>query len=553
MRIDPTTSATVNIKLPWPESKSIPQFFTLLCARDGRYWMGHRRGVSRYDPKTKEFSHWRGQSESGVLDDGLVDQLVEDRDGFVWASVLGVALYRLHPDHTVSERYTAWEASDLGREIEQLSFAEDGRLWISGSFGLAWFDAQKKKFIPMQNAPAGRIDAFVFASPNRVWIHTVDALRLFQVDRNQLVPLKEIRSSQGLPLVTATGLFLQAHEKIWLSSPRGIWLLDLQGGNVRQYGRSDGLYAAELSRRNGLQSRSGFIFMGSHLGLVGFDPYQLRDNNTAPLLGLEELSVWREGARISLDSSRPLLLGHRDRDLRVTLRGLSFAEPNRNRYRFLLSGVDNHWIDQGNQGQREWSQLPEGDFTLFGLAANPSDVWAKAPWSLEIKVLPPPWKTWYAWAAYGLLALLLISWLVTRFRRRVQRQHELELAIMRSLNAEEHSEAKSKFLADVGHEIRTPMTGMLGMAELLSRTDLNEQQKAYVQAVRHSGDHLLKIVNALLDLSRIEAGRLALEPSTFKLWGLMREVTELYQPLAKEHNNQLMLIIASDAPNYFCG
>lgn len=532
MRMDPRSGAVVHIQ---PGVHALPQmFYALLCASDGSYWMGHRHGVLRYDPATRGIQEWRGADGAG-LGAGPVDLLREAASGDVWASALGGALYRLRAGSTRAPRYVlpSGRGQRSGHEIEDMRFDSRGRLWLAGTHGLAYWDPGSDRLQPVSHVPPGRLDALVQAGEDQLWVHSVQALSLLEVRGNRAHLRAQVDASHGLPLVNASGLFRGPDQSLWLTSGRGVWRVTTGAfPGVRGYGRADGLFPAELSQRTAAQA-GDCIFVGSRLGLVGFDPIRLRQNEVPPLLALVELSVLRDGRRTLLPPAQAVTLGYRDRDLRIGVRALSLADPSSNRYRFKLEGVDPQWVEHASHGQREFPQLPAGRYVLYAAAANSSGVWGAVPVRIPIEVRPPPWRTGYAWAAYALAAFALWWWLQTGYQRRLRRQHALDLALARSRDAERHNEAKSRFLADIGHEIRTPMSGVIGMAELLSRSPLEAQQRSYVQAVLHSGQHVLKLVNDLLDLSRIEAGRLMLEPEATDLAALLREVEAFHQPLAQ--------------------
>src|SRR6201991_2650637 len=103
----------------------------------------------------------------------------------------------------------------------------------------------------------------------------------------------------------------------------------------------------------------------------------------------------------------------------------------------------------------------------------------------------------------------------------------LKLAEQQQRLAEEANAAKTEFMATLGHEIRTPMTGVLGMAELMAQTPLDDTQRGYIDAVRCSGTTLLRLVNDALDLTRIESRRLLLEVDCVPVHALADEVIAL--------------------------
>ena len=269
-------------------------------------------------------------------------------------------------------------------------------------------------------------------------------------------------------------------------------------------------------------------------------------------VAIDALAVRRGGRTVALDPHAPIELGPDDRDLKVNARLLSYLDPKANRYRFRLRGYDADWVDGGDDGQHVWPRLDAGRYALMVAAADADGEAVRLP-EIIVVVHPPWWQTTAARLGYILVTLALLWLAAWLYRRRLRQRQALALAEQRSALAEQNSEAKSRFLATMGHEIRTPMTGVLGMTELLLASPLDPRQRGQAQAIDRAGRHLLRLVNDALDLARIEAGKLALAIAPFDPRALLREVDALLRPLAEEKRITLDAHVVADVPRGLMG
>src|SRR5690606_17277881 len=167
---------------------------------------------------------------------------------------------------------------------------------------------------------------------------------------------------------------------------------------------------------------------------------------------------------------------------------------------------------------------------------------------LGFAVAPPWWRSSWALLVAALAGVLLLLGSAYAYRRRLGRRSQWQLALHKRELAEQASLAKSRFLATLGHEVRTPMTGVLGMSELLLDTAPDTRQRSYVESIRRAGEHLLRLVNDALDLARIEAGKLELDSQDFDPHALASEVASLMAPVAEQRGLDFRLRVAGDIP-----
>jgi len=319
------------------------------------------------------------------------------------------------------------------------------------------------------------------------------------------------------------------------------------------FGERDGLPSQEFDMQPALLMSSGLALVSTSKGLVVFDPAKIRNKSVLSPLVLEGVSVRRGEDKVYFPGVSPIVdLQSGDRDLTVNLRLLSFADASTHRYRFLLRGYDDDWVDAGASGERVFSSLPAGNYLLLAKAADSEGRWS-APLEFRFVVQPAWWKTAWAKILWALLSALIFLALALLYRRRLKLRHQQGLRDQEREIAQQNSAAKSHFLATLGHEIRTPMTGVLGMAELLQADDLNLQQRYRVSAIQRAGQHLLRLVNDVLDLAQIEAGKLRLNDEVFDVKALIQEVAELLKPLAEIKGLRFNCVIDGNTPDFCRG
>jgi signal transduction histidine kinase/ligand-binding sensor domain-containing protein/CheY-like chemotaxis protein len=536
-RLDPR-SGQVQRLLEAAEALPNRRLSAVLQDAAGVVWLGHHLGLSRFDPETGALSHWLA-GQPGGPPKGPVDLLLDDGAGGLWLSAWGGGIERRAADGRVLARWVPGDGLQ-DAHTEQLTRGPDGALWVASASGLARLDPGGR-LQPLAGLPAGRVHAFAFDRSDGLWLHRFGALEHYRIDAGNLRLQRRVGSEDGLPAVEAGGLRIDRDGRLWLTTRRGLWQFRPADGQWRSYGIRDGLSSQELGDRPPLQLASGLIAMTAVDSLVLFDPQRLFQPNVTPRLRLHRLQWQRDGVDQRIAPTGAMRLRHGDRELHVAARLVSFGDPAAHRYRFWLQGHDDGWIDTGSLDERVYSLLPAGRYRLLVDAVDGHGRRPAAPLALDVEVLPPWWQSGPARLVQLLLLVLLAVAAWRLQRRRLARRHAAELAERERQWALQSSEAKSRFLATLGHEIRTPMTGVLGMTELLLRSELGHRQRGHAEAIQRSGELMLRLLNDALDLARIEAGRLPLEARPFDLQRLLGEVTEQQGPLAEARGLQFRL------------
>jgi len=530
------------------------RLWSVLQGADGSVWLGYQTGLSRLAAGGSALRHWPAGSGDQAPPDGPIDLLIGDGAGGIWLSANGGGIERRDSAGRVLARHLPDDGSGLvSGDTEQMLLAADESLWLAGAGGLYRRDAAAGVLRRVEGGPEQRVHAFAFAADGTLWAQRLGALEQFEVVGDALQLRRRIGARQGLPAVEAGGLAIDSGGDVWLTSARGLLHYRADRDSVRRYGVRDGLPGQEFSNRPLLTTADGLIAAATTTGLVLFQPDRLATPTVPPRLHIERVSVRRAGLSLPLPDSLPLALRHDDSELHFSVRLLSFADPAAHRYRFRLDGFDPDWVDAGTSGERRYPRLPPGDYRFQVSAAGADGVWFAPPLSLAVKVAPPWWSSLPARLSWLLLGMAA-AWVLWRWqRRRWLDRHAADLAEQQRQWALRASQSKSEFLATMGHEIRTPMTGVLGMTELLLRTDLDARQRGFAEAIDRSGQVMLRLVNDALDLARIEAGRLELLRQPFDLWATLDAVAANIQPQARNKGLDFRSERSPELPRWLLG
>ncbi len=513
----------------------------------GKILISDKNGIFIFNPVTKKLKNFARHKITADLN--KPETLLCGINGYVWVSLYGGGILVYSKNGGLIKEFSPQET--LGEEAEafiDLQFSPDGSPWYSDGRDLRRWDGTRFVLVPL---PAGEyVYSLDFASSSQIWVARFGSIERYHWDGDKLYLRERITAEQGLPSVEVRSVLVTAVGNIWLNTVRGLVHYDPRQRRARLYGLRDGLPGLDFTV-DVLKARPGGPAIAfSKEGVVMFDPDRPLPIPQMSALSVEAIELRRGEDTVTFARRNgkvlSALMRPGDRDLRIVARVMSFADPAAYRYRFRLRGYDPDWVNQGDQGERVFSSLPPGYYVLDMQGANADGVWSPMR-QIEIQVQAPWWRRWWALVCYVIVIVMLMWWVAYLYRLRLKRRHEYQLIAQKREVAEQASQAKSRFLANLGHEVRTPMTGVLGMSELLLSTSLDTKQQGQVQSIRRAGEHLLRLVNDALDLARIEAGRLELDIVDFDIDALVEEVVALTLPLAERKELALYIDIAQSA------
>lgn len=512
-------------------------------------WLGFRLGLIKVGAKGA-IDEWRANDPQDPTPDAQIDSLQIAGDGSLWLSSPGGGVQKRDTSTgKILLDFRAGDAGGLGKaDIEVLVISPDDDPWIAGSDGVAHLDHVNRRFKGVPELGDERVYALAFDGRDVLWLQRLSGMDRYRLIQGHWQLEAHVGVDEGMPAVGAAGIRVDARHRVWVSTPRGLFRWDPVRRILSRQSMQDSTSSQEYLDRALAISNNGVLAAATaDGGLLLVDTNAADPASRTPVLRFDLFSVRRDGQWHDMPISEGLVLQSDDREIRMHAHLLAFDDPQGSRYWAKLDGFDPDWIALGSNGERVFTGLAPGTWTLHMRAQDAVGNDAHAQ-SISFVVPPPWWLTSSARAVFGIMAVCIVLFVAWLYRARLRRANAWQLTEARRAMAEQASEAKTHFLATLGHEVRTPMAGVLGMSELLLASELDPRQRGQVDAIHRAGNHLLRLVNDALDLSRIEAGRLELLETDFALRPLLDEVAALMAPLAERRGLQFIDTLDPQAP-----
>ncbi len=523
-------------------------------------WIGtYKGGLSKFSEafnNFKNFSHKPTDPLSLSYND--VVAMVEDDKDRLWIATNGGGLNLLNPDN---QSFTHFSSKDYINKtticsewLTCLYCDSRGYLWMGSYWGLSRFDPKNlffENYYNESNNPGSLSNNIVFCINEdhlgNIWIGTKSGLNKLDIKSNKFTHLG---IKEGLPNEVINSILADKQNNFWLASNNGLSRYNYSTGEIKSFYYQDGLISNEFIHNSNYIAPNGQFFLGSVFGFDSFFPDSIQVNDYFPKVLITEFKIFNKSVPIGkMDDGRIIIkqsiteapeikLDYYDNSFSFDFVALDYVLPERVMYACKMEGFETNWnyLDFKRRFIT-YTNLDPGTYTFMVKASSRKDEWGEEVTKVTINIRPPIWQTAWAYFIYAVLfsAIGLFVWKLNYDR--IAEKSQLRFERIKQAQIEKLNQTKLEFFTNISHEFRTPLTLIIGPIEnLLENEKLSHHYKKTLNLMSRNAHRLLRLVNQLLDLRKIEKGNLNLQARESDLVHFVGEIFQAFEELAKRKN-----------------
>ncbi|MEJ7691870.1 two-component regulator propeller domain-containing protein [Daejeonella sp.] len=544
----------------------------LAVDKNNNLWVGSFDGLSYFSVKTNTFKNFDLPENVLSNNTNLVYSLMADKNG-VWAGTDGAGLTFISDkgDHKSYTHLPANKNSISSNNVRAIIPENDQVLWIGTENGLNRFDKNKGVFTAFKendnnsvSLSSNSILSLLIDSKKRLWVGTKGGGVNMLYKGTQF---STIDSRMGLSNDVIHGILEDKYGKIWVSTNKGLSKITILNNTlpftrkdikIENFTISDGLQSNQFSAAS-LKTSDDQLFFGGIDGVSYFKPESIAINNFKPKVVITDMMV--RNASVSFKSPKSPLTQPIEQTNNITLSydeafitlkfaALNFISSEKNQYAYKLSGLrsDDEWHYVGNQRSATYTNLAAGNYVFTVKAANNDGIWSEKETTIKIKVLPPMWKTWWAYTLYTLSICFLLYLFYYYSVKTASLKSELELEHLTREKDLELTQRKMSFFTNISHEIKTPLTLILApIDKLLGMNEGNNKIQNQLMLMQRNGERLKRLINQLLDFRKFESGSMKLQAAEGNIVRFVKEVAMAFESYAQHRKISLKISVESSS------
>ncbi|WP_183579772.1 two-component regulator propeller domain-containing protein [Mucilaginibacter sp. X5P1] len=549
-----------------PNSLSNDIIVSLCIDHDQKLWIGtYFGGLNCFDGKT--FTHYKHDDKVATsIADDRIWSIFEDSSQRLWIGTFAGGLEIF--DRSKKVFYHPFKRADIRCSfISSIIEDKSGNIWVGGYLGIDVIIKKSNRVIHYTRNPNDtnsliddNINSIKQDSRDLFWIATREGLSILNQKTNSFTSLTK---KNGLPDNSILDILEDDKGTMWLSTSNGLSRITLTPGKgaytfqFENFDETDGLQGREFNLYAALKTSKGEMLFGGGHGFNIFDPRGIRPNINKPKLIFTNFQLFNKSIAANelfnghvvltkvISATHEISLRHSENVFTIEFAAVNFFNPNKIKYQYMMAGFDKGWLSADNAIRKAtYTNLDAGDYVFKVRAFNSEGLWNPDYITLKIKVLPPFWKSTPAYIIY--LALFIGTLLFIRRRgiQKIRREFavEKEKQEAKLLIEQERQEVKRmheldqlkiKFLTNVSHEFRTPLSLIMAPVDrMFSHAD--SEQKQQLNMIKRNAKRLLNLVNQLLDFRKMEVQELKLHSKPGDIIRFIKEISLSFTDIATE-------------------
>ncbi|MEM9362474.1 MAG: two-component regulator propeller domain-containing protein [Bacteroidota bacterium] len=521
-------------------------------------------GIFLLNKGTKTFLNFTKSNTSGILQTDKMRCFTEDGAGNVWIGsfLQGVYYYDSKTKEIKVPAGDKYRNSQITQKDVKVLFHDSyGYIWIGTSSGLFHINKNAKNEYDAivhntaisskfgGHPSSSRILDIYETQDGKIWFGTNGGgLYSYARDKQDFERLE--LKNHNLTYVNA--IFEPVKNELWLSSKQGVLKIDRETKDFVRFTTYDGLLENFLIDRAVVMDNNNLVYMGTKKGLNMIDPRNIVYNPYLTKPYLKDIKLFNKKIdkddQISPAGSSPdsnmITLRHDQNVLTIDYEAISFTRPEKNKYAYFLEGFEKTWNYVDSKTSATYTNLASGDYTFKLKASNNDNKWNDASVILKIKVMPPWWKTIWAYLLYVLLLALLIFSGMFLYKKRINERNTFRLERERRKQKVELQQQKLQFFTNISHEFRTPLTLIINpIKELmeLSESSFSSSVKQKHSIIHKNAERLSRLINELMDFRKLQSNKLRLRISQFNLIDQTKGILSFFNEESKRRSIRLDL------------
>lgn len=520
-----------------PSSLSSNFVTSILKDRYQQIWVGtFNGGIDRFDRASRSFKHYSCYNTIKGVDEVNIWKIFQDREGHIWVGTTkGGALYRYEPK---SDRFELFDARL--KDIHALYQDRTGQLWGGDYTRLIKIDpiSKKHEYFAVNSA----VRAILEDRHQQLWVGT-EGGGLIHFDR-QTKKIRRYIQSDGLPSNSVLNMLEDNSGNLWCSTYNGLSKFNPQSKKFKNYFATDGLQSNQFNYNAAFRLSNGQLLFGGINGFNKFFPDSIRLNKRVPKMvitdfrvnnvPIDEDTTLKE--KLSVVDLQEIEIPFNSAVISVNFSAIEFSFQDQIKYAYYLEGWDRGWNYVDKRNSAYYSRLNEGTYKLRLKSTDTEGFWTKNEKVVLIKILPPWYRTWWAYTIYILLFTSLYSVFVKYRRRQDRLKHEVEIANLKMEREKDLNEKKLNFFTNISHELRTPLTLIVNPIKDILRTKEDGAEKNDLNVVYRNSRRLLSLVDQLLLFRKTESETDCLKIVKINLTKFATEIFLCFNYLAKQNS-----------------